>query len=115
MMNPLEFFKLVSDETRLLVVLLIRAEGELCVCELTEALEQSQPKISRHLALLKKHELLVDRRQGQWVYYNLNPALDGWISQSITLAYENNPSTIKPSLKRLHEMGNRPERNELCC
>ncbi|EDQ00757.1 hypothetical protein KT99_07848 [Shewanella benthica KT99] len=41
-MTTLEFFKLLSDETRLLSLLLIIAEGELCVCELMQALDESQ-------------------------------------------------------------------------
>ncbi|MCA8636804.1 ArsR family transcriptional regulator, partial [Escherichia coli] len=44
----LQLFKNLSDETRLGIVLLLREMGELCVCDLCTALEQSQPKISRH-------------------------------------------------------------------
>ena len=50
MISPSTFFKCLSDETRLLATLLIYKEGELCVCELIEAMNESQPKISRHLA-----------------------------------------------------------------
>ena len=63
-MNPVQFYKCLSDETRLRCLLLIEQEGELCVCELTEALDEIQPKVSRHLAQLRKCELLIDRRQG---------------------------------------------------
>ena len=49
-LNPLQLFKTLSDETRLSLVLLLREKGELCVCELTTTLRESQPKISRHLA-----------------------------------------------------------------
>lgn len=45
----LQLFKILSDETRLGIVLLLREMGELCVCDLCTALEQSQPKTSRHL------------------------------------------------------------------
>jgi len=58
--------------------MLIQQEGELCVCELMEALQESQPKISRHLAQLRKFNLLSDRRQGQWVFYRINPSLPNW-------------------------------------
>jgi len=44
-MNPVNFYKCLADETRLLSLLLIDKEGELCVCELTDALDVSQPKI----------------------------------------------------------------------
>lgn len=49
--SSLKLFKNLSDETRLGIVLLLREMGELCVCDLCTALEQSQPKISRHLAM----------------------------------------------------------------
>ena len=55
--SPLQLFKSLSDETRLSLVLLLREKGELCVCELTSVLKETQPKISRHLALLKMDPL----------------------------------------------------------
>lgn len=60
----LQLFKNLSDETRLGIVLLLREMGELCVCDLCTALEQSQPKISRHLAMLRESGLLLDCKQG---------------------------------------------------
>ena len=68
----------MADETRLSIVMLISAHQKLCVCNLTEKLKLSQPKISRHLALLRSSGLLADRRQGQWVYYRLHPELEVW-------------------------------------
>jgi ArsR family transcriptional regulator len=75
---PENYFKSLSDETRLRCLMLLYKEGELCVCELTAALELSQPKISRHLAQLRQTGLLVDSRSSQWVYYKINPALPAW-------------------------------------
>jgi len=77
-MDQVNFFKCLSDETRLNIVTLIVENKELCVCVLTEKLQLSQPKISRHLALLRASGLLQDRRQGQWVYYSINPKLANW-------------------------------------
>ncbi|MFC3903203.1 ArsR family transcriptional regulator [Acinetobacter marinus] len=77
-MDQVNFFKCLSDETRLNIVTLIAENKELCVCDLTEKLQLSQPKISRHLALLRASGLLQDRRQGQWVYYSINPKLANW-------------------------------------
>jgi len=73
-----QFFKILGDLTRLRVLVLLSRDGELCVCELTHALGETQPKISRHLALLREAGIVLDRRQGQWVYYRLNPKLPGW-------------------------------------
>jgi ArsR family transcriptional regulator, arsenate/arsenite/antimonite-responsive transcriptional repressor / arsenate reductase (thioredoxin) len=112
---PLEFFKLLADETRLASLLLIAHEGELCVCELETALVQTQPKISRHLAMLRKSQLLIDRRQGQWVFYRLHPALPAWASQSIELTLQQNPLLLAPLLANLAAMGDRPTRAASCC
>lgn len=74
-LTPTVVFKCLADDTRVRLMLLIAREQELCVCELVCALQQSQPKISRHLAQLRTCGLLADRRQGQWVYYRLHPEL----------------------------------------
>lgn len=83
-MDPADLFKLLADETRLRCLALLAAEGELCVCELTHALGQSQPKISRHLAALRAAGLVGDRKRGQWVYYSINHALPPWAVAVIT-------------------------------
>lgn len=57
------------------------AKQNVCVCEFTEQLNLSQPKISRHLALLRNLGILLDQRQGQWVYYRLNPDLPVWANE----------------------------------
>ena len=71
-------FRMLADSTRLRLLMLLASEGELCVCELTHALELSQPKISRHLAQLRESGLLQTRREGQWMYYRIAPALPDW-------------------------------------
>lgn len=81
MITPQEFFTLLSDETRLRCLLLLHKEKELCVCELTHALGSIQPKISRHLSLLRKSGLILDERRGQWVYYRMSEKLENWMKQ----------------------------------
>ncbi len=61
----------------------MQQEGELCVCELTHALGVIQPKVSRHLAVLRDSGVVTDRRQGQWIYYQLHPNLPKWARQVI--------------------------------
>ena len=58
-LTPTEVFKSFADDTRLRVALLLASAGELCVCELTESLQESQPKISRHLSLLRTNRCAV--------------------------------------------------------
>lgn len=67
----MEFFKILSDETRLRTMMLLNS-SKLCVCEICEILDISQPKISRHLAKLRDMGFVVDERQGQWIFYELN-------------------------------------------
>jgi ArsR family transcriptional regulator len=114
-MNPVQFYKCLSDDTRLRCLLLIQQEGELCVCELTTALNEIQPKISRHLAQLKKADLLLDRRQGQWVFYRINPQLPAWAQQVLSISLEGNLAFLQQSLKQLRAMGDRPDRAQNCC
>jgi ArsR family transcriptional regulator len=63
-------FKALGDETRLRIVALL-SHGELCVCHLQEALGLSQPRVSRHLAVLRGAGVVEDRRDRRWVYYRL--------------------------------------------
>tara|TARA_R110001583_G_scaffold11613_13_gene52298 strand:- start:18910 stop:19248 length:339 start_codon:yes stop_codon:yes gene_type:complete len=83
-MLPNQFFKMLSDETRLRCLILIAREDRVSVSELCFALEQSQPKISRHLAILRQSGVLLDQREGQWVYYKVNSALPGWMRKVIS-------------------------------
>lgn len=99
-MEAIHFFKCLSDETRLSIVLLVAAHKELCVCDLTEKLQLSQPKISRHLALLRASGLLQDRRQGQWVYYRIAADLPDWCNDIIELL-RTQQATILPQLQTL--------------
>jgi len=115
-MSPSQFFKCLSDETRLRCVALLQKQGKLCVCELTAALDLSQPKISRHLALLRQCGLLLDSREGQWVFYQINPELPGWafpILANVLTAVEITDQ-FQNDFERLHEMENRPEM-AMCC
>ena len=115
MIQPITLFKALSDETRLRAILLIHQEQELCVCELMAALEESQPKISRHLAQLKSNGLLTGRRQQQWIYYQLNPELPSWAREIIAGTLNNNQSFIESATTRLTQMGDRPDRASSLC
>ncbi|MBG5460427.1 MULTISPECIES: metalloregulator ArsR/SmtB family transcription factor [Pseudomonas aeruginosa group] len=114
-LTPTQVFKCLADENRIRMMLLIAREEELCVCELTCALDESQPKVSRHLAQLRTCELLEDRRQGQWVYYRLHPNLPTWVREILVTTLEANRQWLSTSSKRLDTMGDRPERVAACC
>ena len=114
-LNTQTFFRMLSDETRLRVLMLLQHEGELCVCELTHALDLSQPKISRHLAQLRESGVVQARRVGQWMYYQINLALPAWAEQVMlaTLAGVSQASPFNRDYQRLKNMPNRPGAD--CC
>ena len=64
-------FHALSDPTRLEIARML-AGGERCVCELAEALDVAQSRLSFHLKILKDAGLVSDRREGTWVHYSLN-------------------------------------------
>lgn len=112
--DALSFYKALADDTRLKTLLLIQQQQELCVCELTAALDETQPKISRHLAQLRNAAILQDRRHGQWVFYRLADNLPGWALEVLRLTASNNSALIAANLNKLNEMGDRPQRAALC-
>ncbi len=63
-------FQALGDRTRLRILNLL-ATGEICVCFLVEVLGEPQPKISRHLAYLRRAGLVEARRDGKWIHYRL--------------------------------------------
>lgn len=63
-------FKALADRTRLRLINLL-GESEVCVCFLTEILKMSQPKISRHLAYMRRAQIVTARREGKWMHYRL--------------------------------------------
>jgi ArsR family transcriptional regulator len=84
--EPAAFFKCLSDDTRLRSLLLLQLHKELCVCDLMQALQESQPKVSRHLADLRACGLVQDERRGKWVYYRIHAALPAWARKVLQLA-----------------------------
>lgn len=66
-----DFFKVLSDETRLRILVLL-FHKKLCVCEIYGIMNESQPKISKHLGKLRDMGFVKDERQEQFIYYSLN-------------------------------------------
>lgn len=113
--EPITFYKSLTDDIRLKTLMLTHYHGELCVCELMEAMEEgSQPKVSRNLAVLKKAKVIIDRKHGQWVFYRINPELPLWAKSVIAQTTENNIPLINNELQRLDKMQNRPDKASFC-
>lgn len=104
MKTPDELFSLLSDNTRLRCIILLQKEGELCVCEISEIIGSLQPKISRHLALMRNSGLVIDERRGQWVYYMINKSLPPWAKKIIESTLENliKEEPYQSDIKKLH-------------
>lgn len=84
MMDTNILFTVLADTTRRQLLTHLLQHGESCVCELYATLDMSQPKVSRHLAILREAELVSTRRAGTWVHYRINPALPDWAQMTLT-------------------------------
>lgn len=97
----LNTFKVLSDETRIRLLVMLYHK-KLCVCELYGVLEESQPKVSKHLAKLRDMGFVKDERQEQFIYYYLNKdnKVLNTVLQEIVANIENYP-TLLNDLKQL--------------
>ena len=99
-------FDVLADTTRRRIIALLLARGELCVCELMAALDLVQPKVSRHLAVIKEAQLVLARREGTWMHYQL-AALPAWVVDLLASLSRGAATQLKSDLKRLKAMGTR--------
>jgi ArsR family transcriptional regulator len=73
-MNPTDVFSAFANPIRLRLLNLLQEQKEICVCDLCEVLGMGQPKVSRHLAVLRDAGLVEFRRDGKWKFYSLAEA-----------------------------------------
>ena len=111
-MKQTKFFQCLSDETRLRTLILFEDEPDLCVCELSYALDMPQPKISRHMAAMREAGLVQSRRHAQWIFYFLNPDMENWQKDIVVAAIKGNKSEAvsEGDRTRLAQMQGRPAR-----
>ena len=76
-------FRALADRTRLRLLNLM-GDDEVCVCFLVEALKLTQPKISRHLAYLRRAGIVVSRRDGKWMHYRLTRPNNSYAAAVLT-------------------------------
>ena len=69
------FFLALADRTRLRLLNLM-GDDEVCVCDLVEVMDEPQPKISRHLAYLRRAGIVAARREGRWMHYRISTPAD---------------------------------------
>jgi ArsR family transcriptional regulator len=86
-MTLVDLFQALADRTRLRVLNLL-AGGEICVCYFVEILGESQPKVSRHLAYLRRAGLVDARRDGKWMHYRLVRPSDAQVARVLETTIE---------------------------
>jgi ArsR family transcriptional regulator len=109
-MDAVSLFQALSDPTRLRCVTLLARHDELCVCELTHALALPQPKVSHHLAALRKAGVVTDRKEGLWIHYRIRDGLPQWALDVIEAAALGTKQEVPfvQDAAALIEMPNRP-------
>lgn len=90
----------LGDKTRLRILNLIRND-EICVSHFTEVLGESQPKISRHLAYLRRSGIVSARREGTWMHYSINRPADDHAARMLDNLLDGLAS--RPEMRREHE------------
>ncbi len=66
------YFKVLANQTRLRLMVILALEGETCVCKLAQALEAPESRISRHLRIMRMAGIVEARREGTWMHYKLS-------------------------------------------
>ncbi len=105
-------FDVMSDATRRRILGLLASEGELCVCEMTAALGDIQPKISRHLSIIRQAGLATARREGTWMFYRIALQMPDWQRDMIEALRVGAVPELLADRARLREMSGRPVRVE---
>jgi ArsR family transcriptional regulator len=102
---------LLGDPVRRCMLALLVVEGEVCVCEFAAALQELQPGVSRHLALLRDGGWIVSRREGTWMHYRL-ARLPGWAMSILGAFVEGgvSPEELREVRSRLAAFSGRPSR-----
>lgn len=102
-----KFFRALADPTRLRLLNLM-SEQEVCVCYFTEVIGAPQPKISRHLAYLRRAGIVAARREGKWMHYRLTIPRDSCAASILKRTMD--------ALKSDRQMQRDRERlNRACC
>ncbi|MDD5249024.1 MAG: metalloregulator ArsR/SmtB family transcription factor [Rhodocyclaceae bacterium] len=104
-------FDALADATRRRILALLVDQGELCVCELSTALDESQPKVSRHLGVLKDAGVVLPRREGTWMFYRLADDLPAWASALLATLSAGAVADFKSDRRRLKAWSGRPQRS----
>jgi ArsR family transcriptional regulator, arsenate/arsenite/antimonite-responsive transcriptional repressor len=109
----IKIIKALSDESRIRIINLLKAKSGVCVCEITEIINLSQPTISSHLKKLEEAGIITFRKDGLWVNYYLSEGMDPESRELIDLIVkitEKDPD-IKKDLQKI----TKTDRMLICC
>jgi len=109
-MDPQRIFDVMGDPTRRRILGLLASEGELCVCEMTAALDGIQPKISRHLSVIREAGLVLVRRERTRIFYRIDDGIPRWQHDMLDAVREGAVPELSADLQRLKQMAPRPAR-----
>ena len=115
MKNAARTYKALADETRLRLLLLLLDNGELCICDLMNALDLPQSTVSRHVAYMKNAGWLNDRRGGVWMYYSIKPGLSSFMTTLATLTRDHLSSADPVSADRQRLAAYLKTKNDTSC
>ena len=109
-------FQAFADPTRIRIVNLLGG-GELCVCQIVYVLGMSQPKISRHLAILRDAGMVSDRKDGRWVHYSLTKPASNLHARLVGCAREcfTDVELLRDDLNRLKRAPQLATEQAGCC
>src|SRR5262245_25245355 len=109
--DPALFFRALADRTRLRLLNLI-GNREVCVCFFVEILGTNQPKISRHLAYLRRAGIVETRREGKWMHYRMSEPADLMVKSFLkgVRSWLDEDETMKKERLRLDNICSAPKR-----
>ena len=111
-MDLASFYKCLSEQTRLRIVNLLLQGKPLCVCQIQEALQEPQVKVSKHLGYMKSRGLLTLQRKANWNFYEIGPEVGAIERQTLEAlkSNANSQSDLAVDLERL-----RKAQDSECC
>ena len=103
-----------TDNKQINIIFYLLAVEELCVCDIGAALDAPQPKISRHLGMLRDAGVLLDRKEGKWVHYRLSPQMPAWAARVIEEAWEADRTAARKLASKLTSVNGTAD-GKSCC
>jgi ArsR family transcriptional regulator len=111
MRNLVKIFKALSDPQRIRILKMLEVRP-LCVCEISEILKLANSTVSKHLSLLRDVDFILDKKEGKWVNYSLNPENKNFVNKLQPLIEDSlkKDKTVKDDIGRIKSI----DRHHIC-